>query len=102
MKTIVGRNAEIALMNEYVSSDRAEFVAVFGRRRVGKTFLVDSLFHDAYAFSVTGVVDGESEVQMQAFVDALEMYGYALAYSDDSSKNVHQPSPFQQTTDKTR
>lgn len=78
MKTIVGRNAEIALMNEYVSSDRAEFVAVFGRRRVGKTFLVDSLFHDVYAFSVTGVVDGESEVQMQAFVDALEMYGYAL------------------------
>ena len=52
MKTIVGRNAEIALMNEYVSSGRAEFVAVFGRRRVGKTFLVDSLFHDAYTFSV--------------------------------------------------
>ena len=39
-KLIVGRKREISLLNRFIDSDEAEFVAVYGRRRVGKTYLV--------------------------------------------------------------
>ena len=36
---LIGREAELKLFNEYINSDKSEFIAVYGRRRVGKTFL---------------------------------------------------------------
>lgn len=36
---LVGRSEELKTLNEYLSSDRSEFIAVYGRRRVGKTFI---------------------------------------------------------------
>ena len=41
MGYIIGREQETDELNELYESGRAEFVAVYGRRRVGKTFLVD-------------------------------------------------------------
>ena len=46
MCDIIGRKREIAELRRYYDSGRAEFVAVYGRRRVGKTFLIDEVFHD--------------------------------------------------------
>lgn len=40
MQTVIGRKHEIALFQEILNSQEAEFVAIYGRRRVGKTFLV--------------------------------------------------------------
>jgi len=40
MATIIGREREQYLLRQYVESEKPEFVAVFGRRRVGKTFLI--------------------------------------------------------------
>ena len=40
-KSIVGREKEKAGLKEYMLSERSEFIAIYGRRRVGKTFLVD-------------------------------------------------------------
>ena len=37
---IVGRKEEIAELDKLYYSDRPEFVAIYGRRRVGKTFLI--------------------------------------------------------------
>lgn len=74
MKTLVGREKEIEKLNEYVNSGRAEFVALYGRRRVGKTFLINQVFKKRLAFSVTGVLGGGPDEQMEAFVDALETY----------------------------
>ena len=45
MCEIIGRKKEIAELKRYYESSRAEFVAVYGRRRVGKTFLIDEVFH---------------------------------------------------------
>lgn len=42
-------------MKRYYESGRAEFVAVYGRRRVGKTFLIDEVFHDDMVFHHTGL-----------------------------------------------
>lgn len=55
MCEIIGRKKEIAELRRYYNSGRAEFVAVYGRRRVGKTFLVDEVFHDNMVFHHTGL-----------------------------------------------
>ncbi len=41
--SIVGREKEIAELKKYLSSEQSEFIAVYGRRRVGKTFLIKEL-----------------------------------------------------------
>lgn len=71
MDTLIGREPEIRLLKEYTTSGHAEFVAIYGRRRVGKTFLVKSLFENSLAFSMTGIINGKMSEQMEAFVDAL-------------------------------
>ena len=47
---IIGRQREMALLQEIYESPRAEFVAVYGRRRIGKTYLIDKFFGDKYDF----------------------------------------------------
>lgn len=58
MENLFGRQEEIAELTRYYESGKAEFVAIYGRRRVGKTFLVDSLFDGKYAFSTSGIIGG--------------------------------------------
>lgn len=61
----------------------AQFVAIYGRRRVGKTFLVRELFKDEFAFYHTGVspveLSGENllAAQLSAFSSSLRRYGSA-------------------------
>ena len=78
MDKLIGREQEIKLLKEYTTSDRPEFVAIYGRRRVGKTFLVNRLFDEKMAFSMTGVLDGSMSEQMDAFVDAMQEYSGKL------------------------
>ena len=47
---LIGRKKELEALREYVSSNRSEFVAVYGRRRVGKTFLIRQIVADNFAF----------------------------------------------------
>jgi AAA+ ATPase superfamily predicted ATPase len=49
-------------------------VAIYGRRRVGKTFLVNQQFAGKLAFSMTGVLNGTKNEQMEAFIDAMQEY----------------------------
>lgn len=76
MEKIVGRDKEMGMLAEYMQSGRPEFVAVYGRRRVGKTFLVRSFFKDKFAFYATGIIDGDRNEEMEAFHAALVAYGY--------------------------
>jgi hypothetical protein len=46
---------------------KAEFVALYGRRRVGKTFLINQLFGDNLVFKMTGVFNGSLKEQLMAF-----------------------------------
>ena len=54
-KNIVGRRYEQEVLHDCVESTRAEFIAVYGRRRIGKTFLVKQFFNDTFDFYTTGV-----------------------------------------------
>jgi len=76
MEKLIGRDAEQQNLAKYVNSGKAEFITIYGRRRVGKTFLVRSFFKDKFDFYATGIIDGTKEEEMKAFNDALHKYGY--------------------------
>ena len=50
MEKIIGRENELNKLKDYYQSEKSEFIAVYGRRRVGKTFLIRSFFKDKYDF----------------------------------------------------
>ena len=52
---MVGRKSEIKELNRLYDSGRAELVAIYGRRRVGKTFLVDETFSGRITFRHAGL-----------------------------------------------
>ena len=55
MSTVIGRKQEIEELESLYNSDRPEFVAVYGRRRVGKTFLIKQALKGKFTFQHTGV-----------------------------------------------
>lgn len=54
-RMLIGRQRERATLQQASTSTGAELVAVYGRRRVGKTFLVREHFGDAIRFELTGL-----------------------------------------------
>ncbi len=81
MENIIGRKTEIEELNTLYHSKKAEFVAVYGRRRVGKTYLIKELFRDKMAFYHTGMspIDSAGNNQLQdqlkSFHNSLLRYG---------------------------
>lgn len=69
--SIVGRKEEQKILAQALQAQEAELIAITGRRRVGKTFLVTSVYHDHFAFELTGVQNGLLEAQLQNFTDQL-------------------------------
>jgi len=72
----IGRLKEVTRLNSYYTSGRPEFIALYGRRRVGKTCLVEHLYCNEYSFNVTGVIDGNRKDEEKVFLDALRRIGY--------------------------
>jgi AAA+ ATPase superfamily predicted ATPase len=77
MENMVGRANELRLLREYISSPKSEFLAVYGRRRVGKTFLIRQAANDEFAFYVTGSSDSSIERQLINFSIALQKYSHS-------------------------
>ena len=81
MSVIVGRKSEIQELTNIYHRRQAQLVAVYGRRRVGKTYLIRELFKEEFAFYHTGVSPLELqdssllEVQLAAFNSSLIRYG---------------------------
>ena len=67
MEPIIGRDIEIKKLKALAESPRAEFIALYGRRRVGKTFLINQVFEDRFAFKMTGVIEGSLKDQFALF-----------------------------------
>jgi len=74
---MIGRKKEIESIKWVLEKKEAQFVAVYGRRRVGKTFLVRQFFNDDFAFYHTGLQKGNLSEQLMAFRASLQKYGYA-------------------------
>ena len=73
-KNIVGRKYEQDILNACVESPRAEFIAVYGRRRIGKTFLVKQFFNETFDFYTTGVYQVTKSEQLRTWQDQLRKY----------------------------
>ena len=71
---IIGRNDEQKIFDRYLKSGKAELVALYGRRRVGKTYLIKSYFNNEFDFSFTGMYDVSRGVQLAQFQKTLEKY----------------------------
>ena len=111
---MVGRKKEIQELNDLYSSGNAEFVAIYGRRRVGKTYLVDQTFEGRITFRHTGLSpienrktdDGLLSSQLRSFhesmlrqgleadhcpkdwIEAFFMLSMALQKIDDGSRQL--------------
>lgn len=71
---VVGREREMAELQRSLESDRSEFVIVYGRRRVGKTYLVDNFFNYEYDFSFVGGHRFTKQKQLRNFAKAMKKY----------------------------
>ncbi len=79
---IVGRKEEQAILKKALNSPQPEMVAVLGRRRVGKTFLIQSVFKDQIDCEITGTQNAQKEEQL-------------LNFSYEIGKIVESPLPLQ-------
>ena len=71
---LIGRKEEQAILQEALLSDRAEMVAVFGRRRVGKTYLIKHTYQEHIAFELTGLQSLNNAEQLQNFSNQLGIF----------------------------
>lgn len=74
MMLLIGREKETLLLRKLYESNKSEFIALYGRRRVGKTYLVKQLFGNEYAFQVTGMSNVGLQQQLSNFHIALTRF----------------------------
>lgn len=76
----VGREKERERLLKKLKSDRAELIAILGRRRVGKTFLVKEVYRDNLFFHFTGLYKGRLKEQLSRFAKQInESLGTGMA-----------------------
>ncbi len=70
---LIGRKSEIERLERVYGSNQAEFVVLYGRRRIGKTFLIRQFFESKKGlfFQVTGAQKGTHKMQLKHFMDSL-------------------------------
>lgn len=73
---IIGRKEEQQILLSAVQSENSEFVAVYGRRRVGKTYLIRETFGYKFTFQHTGLAKGNTKEQLFSFAISLRDAGY--------------------------
>lgn len=78
MGYIIGRKQETEELNELYESGRAEFVAVYGRRRVGKTFLVDEALKGKITFSHSGLSPVDEQNHRNSLKEQLKHFYLSL------------------------
>jgi AAA+ ATPase superfamily predicted ATPase len=71
---LIGRKTEIALLEKISNAEKSAFVAVYGRRRIGKTFLIRKTLDDKFTFQVTGSTNSNLKYQLLNFHSALQKY----------------------------
>ncbi len=72
---LIGRNRELGVLRGLLDSSESQFVAVYGRRRVGKTFLVREAFDYTFTFQHTGIYNAPLKEQLKEFRESLYAAG---------------------------
>ncbi len=71
---ILGREIEKQALDKYCSSAKPEFIAVYGRRRVGKTYLIKQYFDHQFTFYHTGLAKSNTKNQLANFAKSIDTY----------------------------
>jgi uncharacterized protein len=82
---MIGREYEIERLTESLKSNSSELIAVYGRRRVGKTFLIRNVYEKQIKFEVTGLYGGKKENQLDIFFEELKKVSKKLQEQDKPS-----------------
>ena len=80
---VIGRSAEKNKMRTLLKSSEAEFLAVYGRRRVGKTFLIQQMYREHIVFEFTGTYKVRMRTQLHNFYNA-----FAVSFRDRIQQDV--------------
>lgn len=73
MEQLIGRNEEKELLKELLKSKKAELLAVYGRHRVGKTYLIHTYLKDHIVFHLTGTFRAPLKEQLNQFSESLQV-----------------------------
>jgi len=68
---IVGRENEIAKLDRCMEASSSQLIIVYGRRRVGKTFLINEYYDNSFAFKITGAYKKTKRFQLESFNEEL-------------------------------
>jgi len=74
MNRIIGRHKELSILQALRTGPSSVFAAVYGRRRVGKTFLIRQAFDNQFAFYLTGMANVNASQQLANFQAALNKF----------------------------
>lgn len=89
---MIGRGIEYEKLQAAIDKDRAQLIAVYGRRRVGKTFLVNEFFENRFAFKHTAVSPVDESVRKNKAglmrIQLREFYYSMRSYGLDDNKSV--------------
>jgi len=67
MKKIIGRISETYTLSSSLNSNQSELIAIHGRRRVGKTFLVRTIYKKHFVFEFSGIHQEPLKKQLKNF-----------------------------------
>ena len=78
---MIGRDYEKRKLMESYNSENSEFVAVYGRRRVGKTYLIRETFNDMFVFQHSGLANASMADQLSSWTDDIVEAGLEVKTS---------------------
>lgn len=70
-KNLIGRIEECERLDDCMRESSAQLIVVYGRRRVGKTFLINEYFENRFAFKLTGAYNQNKAFQLRNFASEL-------------------------------
>jgi AAA+ ATPase superfamily predicted ATPase len=87
---MIGRNEEVKIMQQLLQSSKAEMLAVYGRRRVGKTYLIKNVYQPNLSFEFTGTQNATLKNQLFKFSDIIftKKTNYSIGVSPQSQRLV--------------
>ena len=77
---IIGRKAELSFLQRLYESDKSEFLAIYGRRRVGKSYLVEEAFRGNIAFSAVGIFKKDANERTYKQTQLIHFYSSLVEY----------------------
>lgn len=83
---MIGRKYETERLKESLKSENSELIAIYGRRRIGKTYLVRNVYEKHIKFEVTGLYGGNQDKQLDNFFGELKRVSNKIKEEDKPKK----------------